>query len=203
MSAFPLLPPPPCSCALCLSLQPIFADFPTEFSETLKLPEERISSSISYISSITNNIDINSTTDDDYTSNGGGELRTTLSVVAAVARAGPLAPALNVRAYEGSVPGPTLRVMAGDRLVVNLVNGLEMPEGEPAADGEEEEEEEAGEREGTGERFWEGSVEAWPNVTNLHVHGLHVSPEGIADNIYRYVGVVWCVMPSYSTWSCY
>ncbi|CAM9732064.1 unnamed protein product, partial [Sphacelaria rigidula] len=109
-------------------------------------------------------------------SNGGGELRTTLNVVAAVARAGPLAPTLNVRAYEGSVPGPTLRVMAGDKLVVNLVNSLEMPEGKPAGRG------------GAGERFWEGRVEAWPNVTNLHVHGLHVSPEGVADNIYRRAG---------------
>ena len=26
-----------------------------------------------------------------------------------------------------------------------------------------------------------------PNTTNLHVHGLHVSPEGVADNVFRQI----------------
>jgi FtsP/CotA-like multicopper oxidase with cupredoxin domain len=47
--------------------------------------------------------------------------------------------------YNGSLPGPTLRLKPGDRLAVALHNGL----GDP---------------------------------TNLHVHGLHVSPEGNGDN---------------------
>lgn len=47
--------------------------------------------------------------------------------------------------YNGGLPGPTLRVRAGDRLAVSLHNGL-------------------------AER------------TNLHVHGLQVSPEGNSDN---------------------
>ncbi|TFD12562.1 multicopper oxidase family protein, partial [Cryobacterium sp. TMT1-21] len=47
--------------------------------------------------------------------------------------------------YNGGLPGPTLRLRAGDRLRVSLRNGLTDP-------------------------------------TNLHVHGLHVSPEGNADN---------------------
>jgi FtsP/CotA-like multicopper oxidase with cupredoxin domain len=47
--------------------------------------------------------------------------------------------------YEGSLPGPTLRVRPGDRLKLRLINGLT-----------------------------EG--------TNLHVHGLHVSPAGNGDN---------------------
>jgi FtsP/CotA-like multicopper oxidase with cupredoxin domain len=47
--------------------------------------------------------------------------------------------------YNGGLPGPTLRLRAGDRLRVNLHNGLSDP-------------------------------------SNLHVHGLHVSPEGNGDN---------------------
>lgn len=105
-----------------------------------------------------------------------GELRTTLRVAPTITRAGPLAPSFNVRAYEGSVPGPTLRVKPGDRLVVNLVNALDPPAGAPL-------EAEAGG--GQGEDSLEGKVEAWPNVTNVHVHGLHVSPSGVGDNIYR------------------
>jgi FtsP/CotA-like multicopper oxidase with cupredoxin domain len=47
--------------------------------------------------------------------------------------------------YNGTVPGPTLRLHPGDRLQVQLVNRL-------------------------------------PDPTNLHTHGLHVSPKGNADN---------------------
>jgi FtsP/CotA-like multicopper oxidase with cupredoxin domain len=49
--------------------------------------------------------------------------------------------------YNGSLPGPTLRLRPGDRLQVRLVNRLDAP-------------------------------------TNLHVHGLVVSPEGNADNVF-------------------
>lgn len=52
--------------------------------------------------------------------------------------------------FNGTIPGPTLRVRPGDLLRIDLVNEL----GEP---------------------------------TNLHTHGLHVSPEGNADNIFRHV----------------
>jgi FtsP/CotA-like multicopper oxidase with cupredoxin domain len=48
--------------------------------------------------------------------------------------------------YNGSLPGPTLRVRPGDRLQVELVNRLADP-------------------------------------TNLHVHGLHVSPAFNGDNV--------------------
>ena len=47
--------------------------------------------------------------------------------------------------FNGGIPGPTLRLKAGDRLGVTLHNGLDDP-------------------------------------TNLHVHGMHVSPEGNGDN---------------------
>ncbi|KRE64963.1 copper oxidase [Arthrobacter sp. Soil736] len=49
--------------------------------------------------------------------------------------------------YNGGIPGPTLRVRAGDVLNVRLVNKL-------------------------------------TQTTNLHVHGLHVSPEGNGDNVF-------------------
>jgi FtsP/CotA-like multicopper oxidase with cupredoxin domain len=49
--------------------------------------------------------------------------------------------------FNGSTPGPTLRVRPGDRLTITLVNRL-------------------------GE------------TTNLHTHGLHVSPSGRADNVF-------------------
>jgi FtsP/CotA-like multicopper oxidase with cupredoxin domain len=49
--------------------------------------------------------------------------------------------------YNGGIPGPTLRIRAGDVLKIELVNNL---------------------------------VQA----TNLHVHGLHVSPEGNGDNVF-------------------
>ncbi|WP_337459756.1 multicopper oxidase family protein [Salinibacterium sp. PAMC 21357] len=49
--------------------------------------------------------------------------------------------------YNGGVPGPTLRVRAGETLSVSLRNGLSDP-------------------------------------SNLHVHGLHVSPENNSDNVF-------------------
>ncbi len=52
--------------------------------------------------------------------------------------------------YNGTTPGPTLRVRAGDTLTVILKNHLDTP-------------------------------------TNLHTHGLHVSPSGSSDNIFTMV----------------
>lgn len=136
--------------------QPLSGETLTAFSQDLASPENRWSKD--------------------------GELRTTLRVAPAVSQAGPLAPPLNVRAYEDSVPGPTLRVAAGDRLIVNLVNGLDLPEGDPSVAGAGADEEGGG---AVDRESLEGKVEAWPNVTNIHVHGLHVSPSGVGDNIYR------------------
>lgn len=53
-------------------------------------------------------------------------------------------------AYNGMVPGPTLRARPGDTIVITLRNGLDQP-------------------------------------TNLHTHGLHVSPEGTSDNIFHMI----------------
>lgn len=72
-----------------------------------------------------------------------GRLRLTLSAASGKVRiAGKDATALS---YNGSLPGPTLFLRAGDRLDVTLENRL-------------------------------------GNPTNLHVHGLHVSPQGNSDN---------------------
>lgn len=49
--------------------------------------------------------------------------------------------------YNGSVPGPTLRLRPGDTLRITLKNELDQ-------------------------------------ATNLHTHGLHVSPEGNSDNVF-------------------
>ena len=49
--------------------------------------------------------------------------------------------------YNGTTPGPTLRVRPGDTLVITLENHLD-------------------------------------EATNLHTHGLHVSPEGDGDNVF-------------------
>ncbi len=49
--------------------------------------------------------------------------------------------------YNGTSPGPTLRLRPGDRLVIHLTNRLD-------------------------------------SDTNLHTHGLYVSPEGNADNVF-------------------
>ena len=54
-------------------------------------------------------------------------------------------------AYNGMIPGPTLRFRAGDTVRLKLTNNLEGP------------------------------------MTNMHVHGLHVSPEGNSDNIFQMV----------------
>jgi FtsP/CotA-like multicopper oxidase with cupredoxin domain len=74
-------------------------------------------------------------------SNGRLQLRLD-AALGTVQIGGRRATALN---FNGGVPGPTLRLKAGDRLGVTLHNELDSP-------------------------------------TNLHVHGLHVSPEGNSDN---------------------
>ena len=75
----------------------------------------------------------------------GGTLRVRLEAAPArVPLAGREASTLS---YNGGVPGPTLHLLPGDRLQIELVNRLTEP-------------------------------------TNLHVHGLHVSPDGHGDNMF-------------------
>jgi len=61
--------------------------------------------------------------------------------------------------YNGVFPGPTIRIKQGDRLRIRFRNSL------PHSNS--------------------SNVLGFPeNITNLHTHGLHVSPSGNADNIF-------------------
>lgn len=84
--------------------------------------------------------------------------------------------AVNLRSYNSGLVGPTIRVKPGETLLIDLVNRLPPSEGDadPHAHGE------------------HGNVEhcGLPNpepinTTNLHTHGLHISPSGLADNVLR------------------
>ncbi|MCX5397133.1 multicopper oxidase family protein [Streptomyces sp. NBC_00102] len=70
---------------------------------------------------------------------------------------------VTTRTYNGAVPGPTLRVRAGDTLRLTQVNGL--PPNPPHEGGH--------------------NTPHNPNSFNLHTHGMHVSPSGEADNVMR------------------
>jgi FtsP/CotA-like multicopper oxidase with cupredoxin domain len=91
-----------------------------------------------------------------------GELSTTLRVKYAYQDVGGVR--LYVRTYEGMTPGPTLRARPGDVLKIRLVN--ELPPNREA-------------------RPHDHNLPHDFNTTNLHTHGLNVSPSGIADNVLR------------------
>lgn len=91
-----------------------------------------------------------------------GELSTTLRVRYGYKTVGGYR--LYVRTYEGTSPGPTLRVRPGDTLRINLVNDL--PPNRDVAPASMHQP----------HHF---------NSTNFHFHGSHVSPSGIADNVLR------------------
>lgn len=68
----------------------------------------------------------------------------------------------NLQTYNGAFPGPTIRVKKGDTLVVNFHNSLP---------------------------FSGYNMHGHPrNLTNLHTHGLHVSPISNSDNVMLYFG---------------
>jgi FtsP/CotA-like multicopper oxidase with cupredoxin domain len=91
-----------------------------------------------------------------------GELSTTLRVGYAYKDIGGYH--LSLRTYEGTIPGPTLRLKPGHVLRIRLTNALPPnPDPLPA----------------------EMSLPHHFNTTNFHTHGLHVSPGGISDNIFR------------------
>ncbi|WP_188306825.1 multicopper oxidase family protein [Streptomyces sp. CBMA123] len=70
---------------------------------------------------------------------------------------------VHTRTYNGTIPGPTLRVSAGDTLRLTQVNGL--PPNAPHS----------------GDHNRPHGF----NSFNLHTHGLHVDPTGDADNVLR------------------
>ncbi len=67
------------------------------------------------------------------------------------------------RTYNGSIPGPTLRVRGGDTLRLTQINGLPPNQAHNGNHNRPHNE----------------------NSFNLHTHGMHVSPSGDADNILR------------------
>ncbi|WP_253905006.1 multicopper oxidase domain-containing protein [Arthrobacter sp. H14] len=69
----------------------------------------------------------------------------------------------SVQTFNGSLPGPTLRVAPGDTIRVAMTNRLQAP-------------------------------------TNLHVHGLHVSPEGNSDNPFLSISSLYRPPESGSWW---
>jgi FtsP/CotA-like multicopper oxidase with cupredoxin domain len=91
-----------------------------------------------------------------------GELNTTLRMRYAYRDLGGYR--LYLRTYEGASPGPTLRLKPGDVLRIKLIN--DMPPNRDLAP-------------------VDHSLPHDFNTTNLHAHGLHVSPSGISDNVMR------------------
>ena len=81
--------------------------------------------------------------------------------------------ALTLRSYNGQLVGPTLRLKPGDTLDMLLANQLPR---ESAAEVAAQFQQEAS----------NAHIDTVPhsyNTTNLHTHGLHVSPEGNSDNV--------------------
>eukprot|EP00658_Telonema_sp_P-2_P023079 TRINITY_DN19243_c0_g1_i3.p1 TRINITY_DN19243_c0_g1~~TRINITY_DN19243_c0_g1_i3.p1 ORF type:complete len:200 (-),score=50.26 TRINITY_DN19243_c0_g1_i3:74-673(-) len=83
------------------------------------------------------------------------------------------------RAYNYSLPGPPLRVHAGDTVNLTFINRLgERDNGEPADGGEP-------------PSVWcdpsncttQYTPYRHPNTTNLHTHGLHISPLSPSDDV--------------------
>jgi suppressor of ftsI len=104
-----------------------------------------------------------------------GLLDTKLELSVMQARVADQTPIMAV--YEGSLPVPTLRVRAGDRLRINLVNKLNaLPDGLPADSPLI-----CSTTTPTGHSLGE---EGTTCDTNLHLHGLHVSPSDNSDNIF-------------------
>jgi FtsP/CotA-like multicopper oxidase with cupredoxin domain len=69
---------------------------------------------------------------------------------------------VRLRNYNGALVGPTFRVKPGDTMVVTIENDLP-PEPGPMPD--------------------DPNIPHNFNTTNLHTHGLHVSPAGNSDNV--------------------
>jgi FtsP/CotA-like multicopper oxidase with cupredoxin domain len=91
-----------------------------------------------------------------------GELRGELRLAYAFQDIGGYS--LHLRGYNGTIPGPTLRVKPGDRLALTLTNALP-PNPDPMPENH--------------------NLPHHFNTTNFHSHGLHVSPQGESDNVFR------------------
>lgn len=104
-----------------------------------------------------------------------GVLRTTLTITLGQALVDEQ-PRL-LRRYNGGMPGPTLRVRPGDVMEIELVNDL--PPNAPIQP--------KGDDHSTQGHGSHDVVHVAPhnlNTTNLHFHGMHVSPKGNSDNVF-------------------
>jgi FtsP/CotA-like multicopper oxidase with cupredoxin domain len=108
----------------------------------------------------------------------GGVLNVTLNLAVATNRvAGRV---IQTATYNASVPGPTLRVRPGDLMKIRLMNNLALPGETPPPQ----------KIVPCGERtlaMVHASMSSGPDPsmflrTNLHTHGLQVSPQGSSDN---------------------
>jgi len=77
---------------------------------------------------------------------------------------------VHLRSYNGALVGPTIRVHPGDTLNVRLMNSLPNPD--PSCLASED----------------NPNIPNCFNTTNLHTHGLHVSPTGNSDNVLLNIG---------------
>ncbi|CAK8682729.1 unnamed protein product [Clavelina lepadiformis] len=68
------------------------------------------------------------------------------------------------RTYNGGFPGPVWRFKPGDTVMVNLINTLEYPDSSNSF-----------------------NELRFPNTTNLHTHGLHISSEEPQDDVFIHV----------------
>lgn len=80
---------------------------------------------------------------------------------------------VQLRTYNGQLVGPTLRVRPGETIAVRLDNALpvQTPDQQAANVGQEQ------------SNAFLGTTPNPYNTTNLHTHGLHVSPTGNSDNV--------------------
>jgi len=103
-----------------------------------------------------------------------GSLNATLNVQYTVPEATSIAGCpVTLRTYNGQLVGPTLRIKAGEVMNIMLKNNLptETPNQVYAQY----------QQEATNVHL--GTIPASFNTTNLHTHGLHVSPVGNSDNV--------------------
>lgn len=107
-------------------------------------------------------------------SSQNGSLKTTLNVQYTDPKTTSLGGCpLTLRTYNGQLVGPTLRVKPGDVFNITLDNKLPL---ETPNEVQAQFEQEA-------KNAWLGTVPHSFNTTNMHYHGLHVSPTGNSDNV--------------------
>jgi len=104
-------------------------------------------------------------------SSSGGVLNAVLTIEALSYTSDDSATSFVTRAINGSIPGPTLRISAGDTLNIDYYNML----GYDCS------------ATGSGCTHSGTNGPHYPNVTNLHTHGLHVSSASPADDVFTSV----------------